>query len=142
MFLIGADPLARFLNGAAATPFAWGRFDCLLFLADWIVASGGEDAAADLRGRYATITGAARIVRDAGGMAALVGRSVAPLGIVRAAKPQRGDIAIVPVAGPGTEIFEGLAGAILLDGTAALLCQDGLLFNRLADAPPVAAWRL
>lgn len=137
MEIIGADPLSRFLNAAKARPFAWGEFDCLLWLADWIAERTGNDPAAGLRGTYATLLGAARIVRGAGSMARLVDSRLKPFGAQRASVPQRGAIAVVEVSGEGGEHFGNEAGAILLAGSAALLSQSGLI---VADVPVVAAW--
>lgn len=142
MLLLGSDPLTRFLNRAADTPFAWGRFDCLLWLADWLQERRGVDPAAGLRGTYATMLGAARIVASAGGMTQLVARQVGPAGIRPATEPGRGDIAVVSVPGLGGGNFGNEAGAILLGGTAALICQTGLMLPRLAEVPIVAAWRI
>lgn len=142
MLLLGSDPLARFLNAAADKPFVWGKFDCLLWLADWVEARTGNDPAAELRGTYDTLLGAARIVKGAGGMTRLVQRQLEPLRVRRASVPQRGDIAIVSVAGVGGENFGNLAGAILLGGTAALICQTGIVLPRWDDVPIVAAWRV
>lgn len=142
MLLLGSDPLTRFLNEAAARPFAWGEWDCLLWLAEWVKVNRGIDPAAGLRGEYGSMLTAAKVVKRAGGMSALVEKQVRPFGIKRVEASQRGDIAVIPVAGPGTEHFGSLAGSIILEGSAALFCQDGLLFNRLTDAPPVAVWRV
>lgn len=49
--------------------FQWGRADCLLSLADIILAARGYDPAAQFRGRYKTRIGAYRITRDFGGPA-------------------------------------------------------------------------
>ena len=142
MILLGADPLSLFLNRAAATPFAWGRFDCLLWLADWIIEQCGSDPAGNLRGSYSTMLQAAGIVRDEGGMQKLVDVRMNWIGARRASPGARGDIAIVSVAGDGGEHFGNHAGAILLGGSAALLCQAGLITPRLADVPIIAAWRV
>lgn len=142
MILIGGDPLTRFLNRAAETPFAWGSFDCLLWLADLIAERCGIDPAADLRGTYSTMLAAARVVKDAGGMTKLVEGCVAPLGIKRAKIAARGDIAIVRIGGDGGGHFGNLAGGILLGGTVALICQAGLVLPKVAAAPPVAIWRV
>lgn len=142
MLLLGADPLSRFLNRAAETDFVWGYFDCLLLLADWIKEQRGVDPAADLRGTYATMTGAAKIVRNAGGMVKLVEGRVKAAGLRRAKSGARGDIAIVSVGGEGGENFGNEAGAILLGGTAAMISYGGLVLPRLADVSVVAAWRI
>jgi hypothetical protein len=143
MQLIGYDPLSRFLNIAAARPFAWGVHDCLLWLADWIETRCGVDPGAGFRGgRYSSMFGAARIVRDAGGMVRLVDQQVKAAGLSRVNVGARGDIAVVSVGGAGGEHFGNEAGAILLGGTAVLMCQEGLCMPRLADVPVLAAWKV
>lgn len=142
MILIGADPLTRFLNRAAEKPFVWGEFDCLLWLADWIAERREIDPAVNLRGTYSTMLAAAKVVRDVGGMTALVDACLRDTIVRRTDELQRGDIAIVEVPGVGGENFGSQAGGIILNGTVALLCQDGLLFNHLSDSRPVSAWRI
>jgi hypothetical protein len=142
MILLGDDPLSRFLNRAANTPFEWGSFDCLLWLADWIYIRHATDPAHSFRGKYSTMLGAAKIVRDAGGMRKLVGAQVRQAGLRRASVGERGDIAIVSVAGDGGEHFGNQAGAVMLSGSAALICQTGLVVPRIADVPVIAAWRV
>ena len=145
MILLGADPLSRFLNRAAATPFEWGRHDCLLWLADWsLERRGGSDPAEGIRGVYSTMLGAARIVREAGGMRALMDyrARMAGASAVNVEACQRGDVAVVRIDGSGGELFNGEAGAILLGGSAALISQAGLIVPRLDDLPIVAAWRV
>jgi hypothetical protein len=140
MNLIGADPLSRFINEAAERPFRWGDWDCLLWLADWVRANRGVDPAGDLRGRYSSMLGAARIVREAGGMVSLVGQRVFKAGLPRVNVGARGDIAIVAVGGEGGEHFGNQAGAILLGGSAVLMSQEGLCMPRRSDVSIVAAW--
>jgi hypothetical protein len=142
MILLGSDRLTRFLNHAAATPFQWGQHDCLLWLADWLAERRGLDPASELRGKYSTILQAARIVREAGGMERLVDISTRAMGISRATPGARGDIAVIRVGGEGGEHFGNAAGAILLGGSAALICQAGLVMPRLADVDLIAAWRV
>ena len=140
MILLGSDALSRFLNRTAGIPFAWGRNDCLLWLADWIAERHGIDTAADLRGSYSTMLGAARIVRAGRGMVRLVGERVSALGLASVKSGARGDIAVVSVGGAGGEHFGNQAGAILLGGSAALLSQAGLVMPRRSDVSIVAAW--
>lgn len=142
MQLIGSDPLSRFLNEAAARPFAWGSFDCLLWLADWVRIKRGVDPAGDLRGRYCSMLQAARIVREKGGMVRLVEGQLKAAGLSTVNVGARGDIAIVSVGGAGGEHFGNEAGAILLGGTAVLMCQEGLCMPRLAEVPVLAAWKV
>jgi hypothetical protein len=142
MILLGADRLSRFLNKAAAKPFAWGVNDCLLWLADWILDQREIDPAYDFRGKYSTMLGAARIIRDAGGMQGLVDRRASLAGLRRASPGSRGDIAIVTIAGESGEPFGNMAGAILLGGSAALLSQAGLVLPQRSQIEIVMAWRV
>jgi len=57
--------LAAFIEARRATPFVWGAHDCCLFAADAVLAMGGPDVAAPLRG-YASRFGALRRLRRAG----------------------------------------------------------------------------
>lgn len=45
-------PLWVEINRWAVTPWAWGRMDCMLSLADWCVAQRWPDPAADIRLTY------------------------------------------------------------------------------------------
>lgn len=129
---MAAVQLSGFLRRAAGRPFVWGRHDCLMWLADWIAELRGVDPAAAWRGAYDSPLGAARIVRDAGGMVAHVERVVAPLGIRRTDAPCRGDIGIVESAGR-------LEGAIVTNafGRVAQLGDRRIVFHAL---PIRAAW--
>lgn len=127
------DALRLFLIEVARRPFAYGKNDCLLWLADWGIRLTGVDVGACWRGRCSTKLGAARILRQNGGMVAVTGAAFEPEGWRRTETPKRGDIAIVH------EAKEGLTGAICLgNGMFAMARFEGrLLFKR---APVVAAW--
>jgi hypothetical protein len=45
------ERLLRFLTAARGRGFAYGQWDCCLFCAEWVLASGGVDPAAEYRGR-------------------------------------------------------------------------------------------
>jgi hypothetical protein len=79
-----------------ARPFAWGSQDCGLFAADGVLAITGRDPAADLRGRYKTEQGAARVIKRLGGLgsiaAARFGAEVWP------ALAQPGDVGLLVLA--------------------------------------------
>lgn len=126
--------LGTFLDRAARTPFAWGGFDCGLWLADWLVTCGHLDPAAALRGTYADQAGAEAIIAAAGGLPALLGGFAAQLGLAQTGAPKRGDVGVVLGL-----TRDGLApgGAICIGERWALLGQGEVIFVR----PPVlAAW--
>ncbi|MGA9855752.1 MAG: hypothetical protein WBR29_10795 [Gammaproteobacteria bacterium] len=64
-------------------PHAWGSNDCCLFAADAVLAVTGEDKAAPLRGTYSDQAQAEKIIRDYGGLEALLthflGESLGPI---------------------------------------------------------------
>lgn len=47
-------------------PYEFGEHDCILFAANCVMAMTGEDPADDIRGRYKTEIGAARIIKNSG----------------------------------------------------------------------------
>lgn len=53
-----AAKLTAFINQRNCEPFKWGKNDCCLFVADWVLFATGHDAAADFRGKYRTESGA------------------------------------------------------------------------------------
>jgi hypothetical protein len=63
-------------------PFVWGKNDCCMFAADCALAVSGIDLAADVRGTYASGFGAARVLKEIGGVEAAgarAGEEVMPL---------------------------------------------------------------
>lgn len=128
------DALTVFLRAASGRPFSFALGnDCLMWLADYVQAVRGVDCATDLRGRYSTGFGAARIISRAGGMVPLIDSLTAPFGIRRTDAPRRGDIAVV--AAP-----EGLTGAILAGSLSAVCLGDRRLFIRPLSI--LTAWRV
>jgi len=73
----------------------WGYTDCTLFVADWVVEATGKDPGAELRGTYFDRTGAAAILRDAGGAERLVSEKLSALGFHRVETPRDGDVGMV-----------------------------------------------
>ena len=53
-----AAKLSAFINQRNCEPFKWGKNDCCLFVADWVLFATGNDVAADFRGNYRTENGA------------------------------------------------------------------------------------
>lgn len=125
--------LQAFLDRATRTPFAYGEDDCCLWLADWLVWLGWPDPAADLRGRYRTALGCARVLRREGGVLAVVGRCAAVAGLARTDAPVAGDVGVVRAQ---TDRGETLVGALCV-GRRWAMRGEGLV---VALAPPIAAW--
>lgn len=63
------DYIARlydYLNSVRGAPFRYGANDCALFTAGAVAAMTDEDPAAAFRGRYKTLIGGLRKIREAG----------------------------------------------------------------------------
>lgn len=124
--------LDDFLEVMAARPFVPGECDCALTLADWVSsATGCSDPAADLRGAYTTMLGAARFIVASGGLVELVGRCAARAGLFHTDSPLRGDIGVVELDGAH------LGGICTGDGVWAIQSTAGVFGARTHH---LAAW--
>lgn len=116
--------------------FAWGSWDCLLWLAEWVWDQRDVDAAAPWRGRYRTALGAQRIVRRAGGMQPLMTMGAEVAGLRPTGSPQAGAVGLVTVAAAnGPEPVGGLC----VGPRWAILSRTGLV---VAPLPVVCAWEV
>jgi Domain of unknown function (DUF6950) len=77
-------------------PFAWGRNDCCIFVADCIHAMTGIDVAAEFRGQYRTELGGMRIILRNGCLLAFIDKIAARFQIdqISVKKASRGDVVI------------------------------------------------
>lgn len=127
--------LAAFLAVHGALPHDWGATDCSLVLADWAIANGHGDAAAHLRGSYATAAECQAVVAAAGGVLPLVAGCASALGLQRIALAERGAIGVIGSAArihrQWGAIFDGADWQVrLATGFVAL------------KAAPLAIWRI
>lgn len=128
--------LDDFLEGMAARPFADGVNDCALTVADWaMVATGCEDPAGHLRGRYATPLQRERLLRQLGGLEAVMADCAARAGLQRLRDPlkvRRGDIALIRSA-------RTAFAAICTGPRWAIQSSEGLT---VTGGEVVSAWRV
>lgn len=119
----------------------WGVSDCVLWPADWVVASGWADPAEAHRGRYRTALGAARLVVRAGGLESMWRTEAARIGLRETNRPIAGDVglALRETRGAGPAL-SGLVGAICLGGGEWACRTGGGL--RSGRWPVVRAWRV
>lgn len=110
----------KFIVANRRTPFAWGRWDCCLFVADAIRTITDEDLASGLRGNYSSLKEARWLLRARYGSASIE-RSVARLfsaagvRVVGTGFAQRGD-AVIARNGVDFQIgVVGLNGSILIN---------------------------
>jgi hypothetical protein len=103
-----------------ARAFAWGSQDCVLLAADCVDACTGVDPAASWRGTYSDALGAARLVQQLGGLAAIAAAHCGPE--IAPALAQPGDIGLAAndgreclvVCGGGMWHAPGIAGVVAL----------------------------
>lgn len=87
--------LEAFITAAASRAFTWGELDCSLWVADWIVANGHPDPAAQLRGTYATEAACAALLADAGGLEALCTDQFTRIGLLPLTVPLAGAVGVI-----------------------------------------------
>jgi hypothetical protein len=114
------EQLAAVLEEHAELPFVWGRSDCLTFPADAVLAMTGIDPAAEIRGRYRSGSGAARILRRRG-FASVADAFAATFAEIPVAMAGRGDLGVVPVP-----YGSGFAGVVFMAAGA---------FGKRAEGP-------
>jgi hypothetical protein len=124
--------LPAYLRDAAAMPFVWGKTDCLMFCANWVVDATGRDPAAHLRGFYHDQRGANRLQSPLG-LAGTMRDCARRVGLRRTREPKPGDIAVVRGTVPGTCIC-----AIRVAGGWVVKSESGLA--RVPEARVMAAW--
>lgn len=114
--------LLEFVDSRKDTAFKWGTNDCCLFTADAVIAMGGPDLAAKVRGKYSTEIGAKRVLSKMF-KNGLKGALSGILPTVEKDFAQRGDIVLFESElGPTFGIYwiggifcAGLHGSVLLE---------------------------
>ena len=123
--------LNEWVDAHRATPFAWHDWDCCSAAAHWVRVCTGSDCFAAFTGKYDDATGAARLIRVAGGMENIVwpfcGAPIPP------AFAQRGDLVLVDIEGR-----ESLA--VCVGGVAAGPGEGGMVF--VQPEGWLCAWRV
>lgn len=128
--------LDLFFKEAQTRSFAWGQHDCALWAADWLLVLGYPDALGDLRGRWSSHLGAARLLKRLGGLGTATGCRLAAIGVqtVSVAFARRGDLVLIRPS-------RGLDGLSICTGSrAACLAPQGITF--LDKAKASVAWRI
>lgn len=126
------ERLWAFVEDRRRAPFVWAQNDCALFAADGVLALTGTDPAKAIRRRYTTATGAARLIKRAGGLGDLAA-SVLP-NEINPRMAQRGDVVLY--TGTDEEPTLGLC----IGSEAVSPGPDGLMLTPMARA--LRAWRV
>lgn len=144
MQIIGTGPIPTFLREAGSRPFEHGMWDCGRYIAEWVRRSGHDEPGTEFIGQYANALGLVRLLKRRGGIVAHFDQCLAAVGVLRTDEPKRGDVALVTIAEElGGEVgCDFLAGAIVLEETAAILEERGLVVLSLQTTPIKVAWRV
>ena len=126
--------LAAYVQARQSRPFVWGDHDCCLFGADWVRELHGVDLAGDVRGKYKTALGAARIVGHGFSLATFVGDRLADHGFAKipVRMASRGDVVAAHVGA-----YSRLCFGVIVDHRAAFPGAAGLMtipLNQVAYA--------
>jgi hypothetical protein len=113
-------------------PFVWGENDCVLFAADAVLAITGGDLAAQHRGTYDSALGAARLLKELGGIESLP--VAAGLEEVPPLMAQRGDVVLVDQEERGPTL------AVVVGEFVAGPGPNGVAYLPASSA--VRAWRV
>lgn len=142
--IIGTGPVPTFLREAGGRAFEYGTWDCGRYIAEWVRRCGHDEPGAEFIGQYSTAIGLAKLLKRSGGIVAHFDQCLTAVDVKRTDQPKRGDVALVTIAEElgGQAGCDFLAGAIVLDGTAAILEQRGLMVLSLASTPIKVAWRV
>jgi len=91
MRLLGWEKrLAARIKAAGGQSFEWGMFDCCIFAADCVQDITGKDLMAEMRGKYTSELGAAKLIKKVGGLPAYLTKTLGHE--IRFEQAKRGDV--------------------------------------------------
>lgn len=127
--------LADYLESRHDMPFEWGKNDCCLFVADWLVILTGIDPADELRGTYDDAATAGVILESHGGLESMVSARFAADGWHDEPPvfAQRGDIVTCDTP-------DGVGLGVCAGSTIAMPGKSGLVHAPMTLARK--AWRI
>ena len=133
--MIKNEAVKTALRTWARTPFVWGKADCMLSIADYLIdASGGGsgvDCACRFRGKYKTRLGCARVSGFHKDPVKPFADCVAEIPLKETDEPAFGDVGVVDFGGV-------IAGAICLGAKWATRQERGLFMA--APTKILKAW--
>ena len=139
---MSGDGLSRYLGSVVRRRFAFGKMDCCILMADWLVCCGLPDAMADRRGAYASWREYRALMRREGGIVASCKRRFGAVGLEERDAPARGDVCLVraPIV-LGRRVLWVPTGAICLSpGMSVVVTPDAGLMG--APMTVLHAWGL
>jgi hypothetical protein len=119
------ERLAAFIDARRAVPFSWASNDCCLFAADEVLHITGQDLAGWARGAYNSAESALMVLRERGGVQAIVEQLLPRHEHVLQAR--RGDVVCVELDGRST------LGVVAGNGCWCGPGETGLLFRPMSE---------
>lgn len=131
------DILYAHVNKWMAEPFIWGESDCMIVLADYLIALGYGDAASKWRGHYDSAASCQRVsgfIKDPVGVMTYAAESV---GLKATSAPKRGDVGVVKISDQtGLKIM----GAVCLGKNWAFKGHHSVVIGKPIEV--LAAWEV
>lgn len=112
-----AERLTKYIRAAMRKEFEWGVHDCILFCADWVLASKGQDPARRWRGTYHSEDEAKAIIDEFGGLVRLCDAGYR--GILNRCPPEDALIGVIVSS-------EGDTGAVRSGVSWVVLTESGI----------------
>ena len=133
--------LNQFIEARRHVPFNWKKQNCCFTACDWIKICTGKDPARGLRQMGSTLKGAAKMMKDMGGVEGIAKTQCAKFGFASISVnfAQRGDIVLVDLNSfnnPSINPTPDNSLGIVVGSEAAFVGRRGLQFI------PVSACRL
>lgn len=131
------DTLYAHLHKWLTEPFIWGETDCMMVLADYLIALGYDDAAAEWRGLYDSAASCQKVsgfIKDPVGV---MDKAATLIGLEPTDEPTRGDVGVVQIVdqtGPKT------MGAVCLGKNWAFKGHNTVVIGKPISI--LAAWKV
>ena len=131
------DVLYAQLHRWMAEPFVWGETDCLMSLANYLVAAGYDDPGADLRGLYSDAVSCHKLTGFLRDPLAVVKPRFEAVGLVPTDTPKRGDVGLLRIVSEGKQV---VAGGVCTGDNWAVKGEHRLTIGKPLEI--IAAWSI
>ncbi len=97
--IVSGDIVQAHIDRWMSLPFEWGKTDCLLVLADYLLDVTGRDCAAHFRGKYNSAKTCHKLTGFLSDPVAVFYSGVDQIGLKETSRLKRGDVGLIEVAG-------------------------------------------
>lgn len=125
------DIVEKTLRKWRQSQLLWGKSDCMLSIADYLVSCGYDDYGTPFRGMYDDEAGARRMIADAGGELEIMRRPKLQV----TDTPERGDIMLI-------ELSLGKVAALCTGSAVAMRLNRGVCECDIRFIKFIEAWKV